>query len=75
MLLPKGKDFRVLFDKPPHIVWGVAIAVAILEASVYLFPHLMRGGGVEANEHGLKGCRSFGHWCWFVRRLTLLMVI
>ena len=43
MLLPKGKDFRVLFDKPPHIVWGVAIAIAILEASVSLYSHLMRG--------------------------------
>ena len=45
MLLPKGKDFRELFDKPPHIVWGVAIAIAILEASVSLYSHLTRGRG------------------------------
>ncbi|KAK0511757.1 hypothetical protein JMJ35_006330 [Cladonia borealis] len=37
MLLPKGKDFRVLFDKPPHIVWGVAIAIAILEAMSFVW--------------------------------------
>ena len=37
MLLPKGKDFRNLFDRPPHIVWDVAIAVAVVEASVYLY--------------------------------------
>ena len=37
MLLPKGKDFRNLFDSPPHIVWVVAIAIAVVEASVSLY--------------------------------------
>ena len=32
MLLPKGKDFRNLFDRPPHILWDVAIAIAVVEA-------------------------------------------
>lgn len=31
MLRPKGKDFRVLFDEPPRVVWGVAVAVAGVE--------------------------------------------
>lgn len=31
MLRPKGKDFRVLFDEPPRVVWGVAVAVAAVE--------------------------------------------
>lgn len=31
MLMPKGKDFRVLFDEPPRVAWGVAVAVAAVE--------------------------------------------
>ena len=45
MLLPKGKDYRDLFDKPPHIVWDIAIAITILEASVSFYIHLTRRRG------------------------------
>jgi len=31
MLRPKGKDFRVLFEEPPRVAWGVAVAVAGVE--------------------------------------------
>lgn len=33
-LAPKGKDFRHLFDKPPHTAWGVAAVLAIVEVYV-----------------------------------------
>ena len=34
MLLPKGKDFRLLFNKPPYVEWDVAVALAALEVHV-----------------------------------------
>ena len=43
MLLPKGKDFRNLFDTPPHIVWDIAVAIAVVEASVPSYLRLMGG--------------------------------
>lgn len=29
--MPKGKDFRVLFEEPPRVAWGVGVAVAGVE--------------------------------------------
>lgn len=31
MLLPKGKDFRHAFDKPPYGTWGAGAAVAFVQ--------------------------------------------
>lgn len=31
MLLPKGKDFRLLFDKPPYVQWDCAAVFAAIE--------------------------------------------
>ncbi|KAA6411738.1 MAG: hypothetical protein FRX48_05019 [Lasallia pustulata] len=42
-LAPKGKDFRHLFDKPPHTAWGVAAVLAIVEVGMLaLSPALVR---------------------------------
>ena len=31
MLLPKGKDFRLLFHKPPYVQWYCAVVFAVTE--------------------------------------------
>lgn len=31
MLLPKGKDFRLLFHRPPYVQWDCAVALAAIE--------------------------------------------
>jgi len=31
MLLPKGKDFKLLFEKPPYVEWVCAVALAGVE--------------------------------------------
>ena len=31
MLLPKGKDFRLLFDRPPYVQWDCAVVLAVIE--------------------------------------------
>jgi len=31
MLLPKGKDFKLLFEKPPYVEWDCAVALAAIE--------------------------------------------
>ncbi|MCJ1366774.1 hypothetical protein MMC16_005904 [Acarospora aff. strigata] len=31
MLRPKGKDFRFLFDEPPYVAWGMAVALVGVE--------------------------------------------
>jgi len=30
MTLPKGKDFKHLFDEPPYWKWSIAVVLAIL---------------------------------------------
>ena len=34
MLLPKGKDFRLLFNKPPYAEWDVAVVLAAFQVYV-----------------------------------------
>lgn len=34
MLLPKGKDFRLLFHRPPYVQWDCAVALAAIELYV-----------------------------------------
>ena len=34
MLLPKGKDYRQLFDKPPYVWWDIAILISVFQMSV-----------------------------------------
>ena len=31
MLLPKGKDFRLLFNRPPYVQWNCAAVFAAIE--------------------------------------------
>ena len=31
MLLPKGKDFRLLFYRPPYVKWDCAVVLAAIE--------------------------------------------
>ncbi|KAK3177000.1 hypothetical protein OEA41_008326 [Lepraria neglecta] len=34
MLLPKGKDFRLLFNKPPYAEWDIAVVLAAFQVYV-----------------------------------------
>ena len=45
MLLPKGKDFRLLFERPPYAEWDVGAALAAVEmyVSVSLLAYVLFG--------------------------------
>ncbi|CAF9917215.1 hypothetical protein IMSHALPRED_003505 [Imshaugia aleurites] len=37
MLLPKGKDFRLLFHRPPYVQWDCAVVLAAIELLVFVW--------------------------------------
>ncbi|KAF6225077.1 hypothetical protein HO133_010272 [Letharia lupina] len=37
MLLPKGKDFRLLFHRPPYVEWICAVVLAAIELLVFVW--------------------------------------
>lgn len=37
MLLPKGKDFRLLFHRPPYVQWYCAAVFAAIELTVFIW--------------------------------------
>lgn len=37
MLLPKGKDFRLLFHRPPYVQWDCAIVLAAIEVLIFIW--------------------------------------
>lgn len=59
MLLPKGKDFKLLFERPPYGEWISAAVVAALELYVLFvacsFPDVVDSNGWQGCIHLFDG--------------------